>query len=714
MRRQVTRVVVAATTMVVAVGVIAVPSSIASGLVSGIGGPATTPLVGTIQRLHLDNFDAPAQNGATEATDEVALLRTPAGSVRLDSDAVAEVPDGTAVKADVVGNDASQLLNRSLSGAAALSPTAGADVSNVEVLASAPANAVANGTTTSLATGTPSQHEVTVVLATWSGLPRDSMSSASLASLIDGPVSSYWSTVTNNRVSFRTVARYGWITTSTHACSGGDAGTNAFTFWNEVKSQVGFVEAPGRHLVVYFPRTSECGGSAGLATIGSGIDSGGLSWSNGYPVRGVVGHELGHNLSLGHSDELRCSAGTQTLIDSSVAGCTKRGYWDLGDIMGISWNNQGYLSAAHQDYLGVTPNGAALDLRSSTRVVLTPVASRTGLRAVRFRAGGSTYVVEYRSAVGLDSWLSTATGWGDPGISVHRVFEYSTMSSSDAARLPSRDTYLLDGNPATSDDDLGQMRTVFPLGAWTPVAAGRGGIRVVSMTASSATIDVDVTGTQANGSTGAASSSRAVASLTPGPLGLVRGSAVAPARLSWNLVGANSVVNVNAAAVAMGSRTTATALSAGYGRWRVNRWKVVAKNAAGKVVSTSAVAYGRVVSDSPADGARYRGRWVKQRIVGAIGRAERVTTRRGAVMSIRVKARGIGIVASKSHLRGRMKVYVNGHYAGTIDLWSLRTIKRQVVWTRMFSRASVRTIKLVCQGTRGRHQVGFDGLVLLA
>ena len=716
MQRQLTRLVVAATTMVVAVGVIAVPSSMAARN----AGPRTTPLVGTVQRLHLDAFGAPAQVGApaqaaTQAdSDEVAVLHTAQGSVRLDSNSVAGVPDGTTVRANIVSDDATALIDQPLTGAAAVDPTAGADVSSTEVLALRPSTSVANGITATAASAVPTQHEVTVVLATWPGLSRDSMSTAALASLIDGSISSYWATVTHDRISFRTAARYGWISTSTPACSNGDAGTSSFTFWNEIKAKVGFVEAPGRHLVVYFPRTSACGGSAGLATIGSGIGSGGLSWSNGYPNRGVMGHEIGHNLSLGHSDALRCTSGGRTLVDGPMGSCVKRGYWDLTDIMGISWNNQGYLSAAHQEYLGVLPVGASLDLASSTRVVLSRVAGNSGLRAVRFRTGGSTYVVEYRAAVGLDSWLSSAKGWGDPGVSVHRVFDYSSMSAANAARLPERDTYLLDGNPATNDDDLGAMKTTFPVGSWASVATGHGGVRVVSLGGGVATVDIDVDGSQAGSASGSTTSSRAIASLTRGQIGLVHGAVVAPARLAWNLVGASSAVNVNSAVVAMGARSTATDLAAGYGRWRVNRWRVVATNASGTLVSTAAKAYGTVLGDSPKQGAQYRGRWATTRVGGALGRSEHATKRRGASMTIKVKARGVGVIASKTRFRGRMKVYVNGRYAGTIDLWSARALKRQVVWTRMFSRTSVLTIKLVCLGTDGRGQVGFDGLVLLA
>lgn len=710
MQRQVTRVLVATTTVVVAIGVVAVPSSLAA---RG-SGPRTSPLVGTIQRLHLDAFGVPTTAAAKSAdSDEVALLRTPQGSVRLNGAAVDGIADGTTVRANLITDDASRLVNQPLTGLAAVDPTAGASVSGVDVLSPPRPDVVSNVTTASAAATIPTQHEVTVVLATWAGLPRDSMSSASLAALVDGSVSSYWATVTHDQISFHTTARYGWITTSTHACSGGDAGTNSFNFWNEVKSKVGFVEAPGRHLVVYFPRTSECGGSAGLATVGSGADSGGLSWTNGYPIRGVVGHELGHNLSLGHSDELRCTSSGRTLVDSSIGSCVKRGYWDLGDIMGISWNNQGYLSAAHQERLGVLPDGASLTLSSSTRVELSPVAGNTGLRAVQFTTAGATYVVEYRGAVGLDSWLSTAPGWGDPGVTVHRVFDYSSMSSSDAARLPSRDTYLLDGNPATNDDDLGQMKTVLPNGSWVSFAGAHGGVRVASIGGGHAYVDIDVNGSLSRGSRGTSSASHAFASLTRGSVAMVHGAAVAPAVLSWNLVGAQSSINVNAATVAAGSRSAVTGLSTGWGRWRENRWTVIGTNSSGRQVKTVAKAYGSVLNDSRRAGSRFHGRWLSVRDRSAIGKREHTTKHRGASVSIRVKARGFGIIATKTKFRGRMKVYINGHFRGTIDLWSSRARTRQVVWTRMFSTSRWRTIKLVCMGTHGRAKVGVDGFVLL-
>ena len=181
-------------------------------------------------------------------------------------------------------------------------------------------------------------------------------------------------------------------------------------FWNEVETKVHWTGGSGQHLVVYFAQFPDCGGIAGLGTIGSGTGSGGVIWSNGYNNVGVIGHELGHNLGLGHSQELDCSVGGARVMDAPAANCSSRSYWDMNDIMALSWNYQGFLNASHLRRLGLLDATSQATPSDNGQVVLRPLETASGMRVLTLTDGATHYVIEYRQPIGLDSWLATTTG----------------------------------------------------------------------------------------------------------------------------------------------------------------------------------------------------------------------------------------------------------------------------------------------------------------
>ena len=60
-----------------------------------------------------------------------------------------------------------------------------------------------------------------------------------------------------------------------------------------------------------------------------------------------------------------------------------------------------------------------------------------------------------------------------------------------------------------------------------------------------------------------------------------------------------------------------------------------------------------------------------------------------------------------------MKVYVNGTYLETVDLYSSTTRHRVVAWQRTWSTSGTRTIAFVAVGTSGRPRVDLDALILI-
>ena len=73
-----------------------------------------------------------------------------------------------------------------------------------------------------------------------------------------------------------------------------------------------------------------------------------------------MAHELGHNFGLGHSSAVQCDGAIET------GACRTRAYYDLYDVMGISWGQVGSLSAPQAARLGLLP--------ASERVETTPRA----------------------------------------------------------------------------------------------------------------------------------------------------------------------------------------------------------------------------------------------------------------------------------------------------------------------------------------------------
>jgi hypothetical protein len=669
-----------------------------AGAVPASGGTELV-VTGTVERFLVDDFGTHVA-GADDAA--LTFVRTGGGAVQVPSSSFARVPDGATVR---VGLADSASVQVSASGvetiAGATDVEAGARVTGVSVVAERSSGVtdtglgVAADTTTALTSG--ASHHALVVIAVPAGGSASDVTAAEVVAKIEGSVSTYWSKMTGGSVTFDAAAYPKVVTTASSPCSGNGDVNGSFAFWSEVEAETGFVEGPGKHLVVYFKTLDTCGGIAGLGTVGSGRSSGGVLWSNGYATTSVLGHELGHNLSLGHSSTLLCTDNGTRVTDAAIASCTKRAYMDSNDIMGVAWQNQGYLNGSHLRYLGLLTSPASqAQPTTSGRVTLAPLASGSGMRLLTLTDGPTHYVLEYRVALGQDAWMYGLPGWGTTGVTVRRELDLSAGSTYAA-----RETYLLDGDPSTTDAGFGALDAALPEGQWVTLASGALRVRVAARTAAGAIVDYELGGVPAAGTLGLTvlDVSTPLASLRTGSVVRTATGPAVPLTWRWGVDSAAGTTPQSATGTGVASPS-----------WSTVRRTVTVPSADGSVWTSTGAAKALYRGDRTATA--YAGSWSLATSSIAMGGSVHRTTRRYASATTVVTGSSLAVLLQRGKSNGWAVVFVDGVRVATVCMRSASSGAKAVYATSFGSTGSHRvTVKNMSGGTSGA--LGFDGVVVL-
>ena len=108
----------------------------------------------------------------------------------------------------------------------------------------------------------------------------------------------------------------------------------------------------------------------------------------------------------------------------------------------------------------------------------------------------------------------------------------------------------------------------------------------------------------------------------------------------------------------------------------------------------------------------YRGKWERAKHRYYKGDRARQATRKGQTATFRFTGSQVAWNGPNGPTRGKAKVYLDGQYVKTVDLYSRKFDARDRIYTKTFADAGAHTLTIKVQGTRGRPVVSIDEFVV--
>jgi hypothetical protein len=203
--------------------------------------------------------------------------------------------------------------------------------------------------------------------------------------------------------------------------------------------------------------------------------------------------------------------------------------------------------------------------------------------------------------------------------------------------------------------------------------------------------------------------------------GRTLGTSTVPMRIGWTATDPSGVASsalqrsVNGASWRTSySATTATAVDGSIPIGGTARQRVRATDRKGNVSAwVSGETVRATVQQQSSSAITWSGSWRAVKASSASGGSLRYATAKGASATFRFTGSSVAWVAAKGSTRGGAWIYVDGRFAGSVNLQSSTSKPRAIVFARNWSSVGAHTVKIVVAGTAGHARVDVDGFVRL-
>ncbi|GGM98391.1 hypothetical protein FHR83_000336 [Actinoplanes campanulatus] len=198
---------------------------------------------------------------------------------------------------------------------------------------------------------------------------------------------------------------------------------------------------------------------------------------------------------------------------------------------------------------------------------------------------------------------------------------------------------------------------------------------------------------------------------TRAPLVSLREGAVgatAPVRVDWGLSDTSGVrsVRVSGETLTGAARGITDTVRLG----APETWSVSVTDQAGNTRNGAVTRTPVVLTEA---GAPRTGTWRTVRDRGHLGGAAGAASAAGSSLTWRFTGSSVALLAARTAMSGRVRVYLDGAFQGVVDLRSGEPQYRRSVWTRTWRSSGTHTVRVRAEGTTGRPSVVLDGLVYL-